>query len=53
MFKDKFSRQTLAFIVMAVSAALLYPAAQNGWAGLIWFLIALIVGVNLLTLLKA
>jgi len=52
MLKDKFARQTLAFTTMAFSAALLYPAAQNGWIIIIWLLTALIVGMNILTLLK-
>ena len=53
MFKDKFTRQTLSFVVMALASALFYPAAQNGWNPVIWFLLALIAAANLLTLLIA
>ena len=53
MFKEKFTRQTIAFVFMAVASALLYPAAQNGLNLIIWILLALIVAVNLLTLLIA
>ncbi len=51
MFKDKFTRQTLSFVLMALASALFYPAAQNGWNPAIWILLALIVAANLLTLL--
>ncbi len=53
MFKDKFTRQTLAFALIALSSALFYPAAQNGWNYLTWILLALIAAASLLTLLIA
>jgi hypothetical protein len=53
MFKSKFARQTLAFVLMVLASALFYPAAQYGWNPAIWILLALIAAANLLTLLIA
>jgi len=48
MLKTKFSRHTLAFIVIAVASAILYPVAQAAPTPLAWILIAAIVAVNIL-----
>jgi hypothetical protein len=50
MYKTKFSRHTLAFLVIAVASALLYPVAQASLTPLAWALIAVIVAANILTL---
>jgi hypothetical protein len=41
MFKDKFNRHTLAFLLLSLASAALYFAAQAGSAALLWSLLGL------------
>jgi len=41
MFKDKFTRHTIALVCISLSAVLLYPAAQAGADWLTWALLGL------------
>lgn len=50
MLKTKLSRHTLAFFVIAIASALLYPVAQASLMPLVWVLVAVIVAANILTL---
>jgi hypothetical protein len=50
MLKDRFLRHLLAFGLLALASALLYPAAQAGLRFEVWGLLAVIVLANLLTL---
>jgi len=39
MFNDKFTRHAIAFVSIALSAVLLYPAAQAGADKFTWILL--------------
>jgi len=51
MLKNKFNRQTLAFVIISLASIFLYPAAQNGTKILIWILLGLAPLAALTTLL--
>ena len=48
---NKFRVHTAAFLLILLPSALMFPAAQAGWLGWIWFLLALVIAGNLLALL--
>jgi len=52
MLKDKFSRQTTAFLAIVAASLVIYPVAQAGMTAGIWVLVAIIAlaaGLSLLT----
>jgi hypothetical protein len=49
--KNTFKIHSVAFVLMIVPAALLYPAGASQSMGWIWFLIGLVVTGNILVLL--
>jgi len=48
--KNRFEAYTLAFLMMIVPSALLYPSAEHNAFGLIWILISVIILANLFVL---
>jgi hypothetical protein len=47
---NKFRSHLIAFLLMIISAALLYPAAHNGATSLIWALLGVFICGNLVAL---
>lgn len=50
MLQSKLSRHSLAFGLIVIASALLYPAAQGDKTSLIWLLLTLIVFAAFITL---
>jgi len=51
MFSNKFSRHTIAFLTIALSAILLYPVVQAELIPVAWLLFTLVALAALLTLI--
>jgi hypothetical protein len=51
MLRNKFKRQTLAFVTIALASIFLYPAAQAGTLAIIWILLGLAILAALFTLM--
>ena len=50
MLKNKLTRHTATFIIIALASALMYPAMQRGLTIGVWLLLAFILAANLLVL---
>jgi len=50
MLKNKFNRQTVAFLTTSLASILLYPAAQAGLTVAAWLLLGLVTLAATLTL---
>jgi len=51
MLKNKFNRQTFAFLTVSLASVLLYPTAQNEMDLVTWILLGLVLIAALTTLL--
>jgi len=51
MLKNKFNRQTFAFLTISLASILLYLTAQNGTELVSWILLSLVLIAALTTLL--
>ena len=51
MLKNKFNRQTFAFVTISLASIFLYPAAQNGMEIITWILLGLALTAALTTLM--
>lgn len=51
MLKNKFNRQTIAFLTIALASIFLYPVAQASLTAITWLLLGLIVLAAFLTLI--
>lgn len=49
--RSKFTNHLVAFLLIIIPSALLYPAANHGATGWILFLLALVVAGNILAVL--
>jgi hypothetical protein len=50
MLKNKFNRQTIAFVAISLASILLYPSAQAGLSVATWLLLGLVTLAATLTL---
>jgi len=51
MLKNKFYRQTIAFVTISLASIFLYSTAQNGTELATWILLGLVIVAALTTLL--
>ncbi|MGB7874006.1 MAG: hypothetical protein WBL25_06450 [Anaerolineales bacterium] len=51
MLKNKFNRQTIAFVTIALASIFLYPTVQAGMMIVTWILLSLVLLAALTTLI--